>query len=130
MSSGIARGADSGICRKRRAGGVVTGELLVGEVRDRAVIILDDLISTGCTLQRAARRCREAGATRIFAAATHGLFMGRAPVVFADPVFEAIAVADTVRSVAAAAGRLPGNILHLDSSKLLADAIIAAHVGR
>jgi ribose-phosphate pyrophosphokinase len=115
---------------KRRSGGVVSGELLVGEVRDRAVIIFDDLISTGGTLQRAARRCREAGATRIFAAATHGLFMNPAPTVLADPVFEGIAVADTVRSAAAAEGRLPGNILHLDSSRLLAEAIIAAHAGR
>jgi ribose-phosphate pyrophosphokinase len=115
---------------KRRSGGVVSGELLVGEVRDRAVVIFDDLISTGGTLQRAARRCREAGAKQIFAAATHGLFMGKAPAVLADPVFEGIAVADTVRSVAAAEGRLTGSILHLDSSRLLADAIIAAHVGR
>jgi ribose-phosphate pyrophosphokinase len=115
---------------KRRAGGVVTGDLLVGEVRDRAVILSDDLISTGGTLARAARRCREAGAGRIFASATHGLFMGEAPAVLADPVFEGVAVADTVRSVAAAEARLPGTILHLDSSKPLADAIIAAHVGR
>jgi hypothetical protein len=56
--------------------------------------------------------------------------MGQAPAVLGDPLFEGIAIADTVRSVAAAEGRLPGNILHLDSSKLLADAIIAAHVGR
>ncbi len=115
---------------KRRSGGVVSGELLVGEVKDRAVIIFDDLISTGGTLQRAARRCREAGAARIFAAATHGLFMGQAPAVLADPVFEGIAAADTVRSVAAVEGRLPGNILHLDTSGLLAEAIIATHAGR
>jgi len=103
---------------------------LVGEVRDRAVIIFDDLISTGTTLQRAASRCREAGATRIFAAATHGLFMGKAPAVLADPLFESIAVADTVRSVAAVEHRLPSNIVHLDSSKLVADAIMMAHTGR
>ena len=115
---------------KRRSGGVVTGELLVGEVRDGAVIIFDDLISTGTTLQRAARRCREAGATRIFAAATHGLFMGKAPSVLADPLFEGIAVTDTVRSVAAVEQRLPGNIVHVDSSKLVADAIMVAHTGR
>ena len=114
---------------KRRSSGVVTGDLLVGEVRDRAVIMFDDLISTGTTLQRAARRCHEAGATRIFAAATHGLFMGEAPVVLADPLFEGIAVADTVRSVAAAEQRLPSNIVHLDSSKLVADAIMMAHTG-
>jgi ribose-phosphate pyrophosphokinase len=115
---------------KRRSGGVVSGDLLVGDVRDRAVIIFDDLISTGTTLQRAARRCRQAGATRIFAAATHGLFMGQAPTVLADPVFESIAVADTVRSIAVAEGRLPDNIMHLDSTKLVADAIMMAHTGR
>ena len=115
---------------KRRSGGIVTGELLVGEVRDRAVIIFDDLISSGITLQSAARSCRQAGATTIFAAATHGLFMGQAPTVLADPVFEGIAVTDTVYSVAAAEGRLPKSIVHLDSSRLVADAIIAAHSGR
>jgi ribose-phosphate pyrophosphokinase len=115
---------------KRRSGGVVTGELLVGEVHDRAVIILDDLISSGTTLQRAARSCRKAGATRIFAAATHGLFMGEAPAVLADPLFEGVAVTDTVRSVAAVEGRLPKSIVHLDSARLVADAIIAAHSGR
>jgi ribose-phosphate pyrophosphokinase len=115
---------------KRRSGGVVTGELLVGEVDDRVAIIFDDLISTGGTLQRAARKCRQAGATRIFAAATHGLFMGQAPSVLADPVFEGIAVTDTVHSVAAAEGRLPQAIVCLDSSRLVADAIIAAHSGR
>jgi len=115
---------------KRRALGVVSGQLLVGEVQDRAVIIFDDLISTGNTLLRAARSCRDAGATRIFAAATHGLFIGQAPAVLADPVFEGIAVADTVRSLAAAEGRLPRNVGHLDSSRLVAGAIIAAHAGR
>jgi ribose-phosphate pyrophosphokinase len=115
---------------KRRSGGVVTGELLVGEVRDRTAIIFDDLISTGGTLQRAARICREAGATKVFAAATHGLFMGQAPVVLADALFEGIAVTDTVRSIAGAERRLPQNITHLDSSKLVADAIIAAYSGR
>jgi ribose-phosphate pyrophosphokinase len=114
---------------KRRSGGVVTGDLLVGEVRDRAAIIFDDLISTGTTLQRAAQSCRQAGATRIFAAATHGLFMGQAATVLADPVFEGIAVTDTVRSIAAAEGRLPQSISHLGSSRLVADAIMATHSG-
>ena len=96
----------------------------------RQVIIFDDLISTGTTLQRAARRCSEAGAMRIFAAATHGLFMSKAPTVLADPLFEGVAVTDTVRSIAAVERRLPGKIVHLDSSKLVADAIMIAHTGK
>ncbi len=97
---------------------------------DRTAIIFDDLISTGGTLQRAARKCREAGAVRVFAAATHGLFMGKAPSVLADPVFDGIVVADTVTSTAAAEERLPATISHLDATKLFAEAIITAHTGR
>jgi ribose-phosphate pyrophosphokinase len=115
---------------KRRSGGVVTGDLLVGDVRDRAAILFDDLISTGTTLQRAAHSCRRAGATRIFAAATHALFTRQAPAVLGDPLFEEVAVTDTVRSTAAAEERLPDNIVNLDSSKLIADAIMVAHSGR
>jgi len=97
-------------------------------VRDRAVIIFDDLISTGTTLQRAASRCREAGVTRIFAAATHGLFMGKASAVLADPLFESIAVADTVLCCRRGA---PAPQQHCApcSSKLVADAIMIAHTG-
>jgi ribose-phosphate pyrophosphokinase len=115
---------------KRRALGVVSGELLVGEVEGRTAILFDDLISTGGTLQRAAKACRQAGATRIFAAATHGLFMPPAAKALGDPVFEGIAVTDTVHSVTATSGELRGKILHLDSTKLVADAIALAHSGR
>ena len=115
---------------KYRARGVVSGGLLAGEVEGRTAIIFDDLISTGTTLLRAAKACREAGAGRIFAAATHGLFMGEAARTLADPVFESILVTDTVASRAAAEGRLPEKILRLDTSKLVADTIIADHAGR
>jgi ribose-phosphate pyrophosphokinase len=130
LAAGLDEEPIAAFVEKRRSGGVVTGELLVGDVHDRAVIILDDLISTGTTLQRAARSCREAGAKRIFAAATHGLFMGQAPIVLANPVFEGVAVTDTIQSVAAAEGRLPKSIVSLDSTRLVADAIIASHSGQ
>ena len=56
--------------------------------------------------------------------------MGQAPDVLADPLFEGIAVTDTVRSIAAAERRLPDNIVHLHSSELVADAIMVAHTGQ
>jgi hypothetical protein len=56
--------------------------------------------------------------------------MGEAPVVLADPLFESVAVTDTVRSVAAAKGRLPQSMISLDSTRLVADAIMAAHSGQ
>jgi ribose-phosphate pyrophosphokinase len=115
---------------KERSGGVVSGDLLVGDVADRTVIILDDLISSGTTLRRAAARCREAGARRIFAAATHGLFAETAPEILGDPVFEAVVVTDTARSRAAEENRLPANIVTLETAGLADAAITAAHCGR
>jgi hypothetical protein len=44
--------------------------------------------------------------------------------------FDEIAVTDTVHSMAATEGWLPHNIVHLDSSKLVAHAIMVAHSGR
>jgi ribose-phosphate pyrophosphokinase len=50
---------------KHRSAGVVSGDLFVGDVAGRTAVIVDDLISTGGTLLRAARAARKAGARRV-----------------------------------------------------------------
>ena len=62
------------IFEKRRDSGVVSGELLVGPVEGRHVVIIDDLISAGTTVLRATQACRAAGARSVTAFATHGVF--------------------------------------------------------
>jgi ribose-phosphate pyrophosphokinase len=119
----------AGFVDKQRAGGVVSGELFVGDARGRAVILYDDLISTGTTLSRAAARCLDAGATCVFAAATHGLFIGEAKAVLDAARFESIVVGDTVRSAAEDAGALPAHVTVLDTSSLVAEAIAICHSG-
>ncbi len=119
----------AGFVDKQRAGGVVTGDLFVGDVSGRAVILYDDLISTGTTLCRAAAKCREAGASRVFAAATHGLFIGDAPGVLGSAGLDGIVVGDTVRSGAEIAQRLPENVTILDTSRLACEAIARVHAG-
>jgi ribose-phosphate pyrophosphokinase len=113
---------------KRRSGGVVSGDLLVGEVEGRTAIIFDDLISTGTTLHRAATRCQAAGAKRVFAAATHGLFIGAARANLCGGLFDGIAVADTIRP--AATRDMADTVITIDSTKLVADAISAFHAGQ
>ncbi len=49
---------------------------LVGDVKGKEVILVDDICSTGGTLKIAAKVCKKEGAKRIFAAVSHGLFMG------------------------------------------------------
>jgi ribose-phosphate pyrophosphokinase len=49
---------------------------IIGDVKGKDVLLADDMCSTGGTLVSAAKACREKGAHRIFAAVTHGIFMG------------------------------------------------------
>src|SRR5581483_4200119 len=103
------------------------GDRLVGEVSGAPVIILDDLIGTGTTLVRAAAACRAAGATRVYAAATHGIFVGGAPKLWGGEL-DAVIVTDTVppfRADPSAAGRLT----LLDATPLVAATIRRLHDG-
>src|SRR5690606_21705307 len=63
---------------KQRLDGDIAGTQFAGDVQGAHVLVLDDMISTGSTLVRAAEACREHGARRIHAFATHGLFSGDA----------------------------------------------------
>jgi ribose-phosphate pyrophosphokinase len=81
---------------KHRSEGVVRSGAMAGDVRERAVIIVDDLISSGTTLARAAHSCRQAGARVVYAAATHGVFSADAERVLGGSELERIVVLDTI----------------------------------
>jgi ribose-phosphate pyrophosphokinase len=66
---------------------------LVGNVDKKDVILVDDICSTGETLRKALKICKEAGASRIFAVVTHGLFTQEA---FKDSAIEKILITNTV----------------------------------
>lgn len=115
----------SGFVEKRRSAGVVSGDYFVGDVEGRTVIVLDDLIASGTTQRRAAERCRAAGAARVFAAATHGVFNGSAAENFADAVFDSVVVTDSVAPPAERVDGFRDKLVVLDSAPLLAEAILA-----
>jgi ribose-phosphate pyrophosphokinase len=129
LSLALNREAGSGFMEKHRSGGVVSGERLVGEVDGKTVIIIDDLISTGGTMGRSARACREAGAARIYAAATHGIFTGDADRVFADPVIARLVVVDTIPPFRITSAAVRGKLTVLDGAALIAEAIGRIHTG-
>jgi ribose-phosphate pyrophosphokinase len=89
---------------KYRSEGELRGEHLVGDLRGRVAILVDDLIASGRTLERAAGACLRNGATRVLAAAAHGLFCGDASVL-ASGAIERIVVTDTVPAT-----HLPANL--------------------
>jgi ribose-phosphate pyrophosphokinase len=92
----LERPVGNAFIEKRRSAGRVSGSLLAGEVGGATVLLIDDLISTGGTLRRAALTCLAAGARKVIAFAAHGLFAPGAEAMLLDPAFSAVIVSDTV----------------------------------
>lgn len=69
---------------------------VIGAVEGKDVLLADDMCTTGGTLVSAAKACREKGARRIFAAITHGLFVGPALERIEESPIEALFVGDTI----------------------------------
>lgn len=117
------REAGFGFMEKRRSRGIVSGDLFAGEVEGRAVILVDDMISTGGTMLRAARACRERGARAVHALATHGLFGRGSEVLFTDTAIDRIVVTDSLASAARTAAARDAKLEVVSCASLLAEAI-------
>jgi ribose-phosphate pyrophosphokinase len=125
----LGREVGSAFAEKRRSGGVVSGDLLVGDVAGATVVVVDDLISTGGTMRRCARSCLAQGATRVLAVAAHGLFTGDAAAAIAAPELALTLVTDTVPPF-----RLPPELIGrcvevVSAAPLFAEAIRRLHAG-
>jgi ribose-phosphate pyrophosphokinase len=69
---------------------------VIGDVRGKIALLSDDMIVTGGTLIAGATALREAGATEVYACATHGLFPGNAFEKIAASELRKVTVTDTV----------------------------------
>ncbi|MCQ2150197.1 MAG: ribose-phosphate pyrophosphokinase [Bacteroidales bacterium] len=85
------------ICHKsREKANVVASITAIGEVTDRDVVIIDDMIDTAGTLCKAAEVLMEKGARSVRACATHGILSGKAlERINASPISEVI-ITDTI----------------------------------
>ena len=97
---------------------------LVGDVQDKVVIVVDDMISTGSTLEYATKLLKERGAAEIHAVATHGIFAADAIDRLARAPLARLCVTDTVPLPATAK---PGRIEVITIAPLLAEAIMRIH---
>jgi ribose-phosphate pyrophosphokinase len=125
----VGKPVDMAFAEKYRSGGVVTGELLVGDVDGKSAVIIDDLISSGTTLARTARACIERGASSVMAAATHGLFAADASAVLSDSALQRIVVTDTVAPFRLDQGMANAKVIVLSSTALFGKAIQRLHAG-
>jgi ribose-phosphate pyrophosphokinase len=129
LAKAVGRPVAAAFAEKYRSGGVVSGEALVGDVRGKVAVIVDDLISAGSTIARTAQACRDHGATRVLAAASHGLFAGAANSVLAAAAVEQIVVTDSVPPLRVTDGGLAAKLVVVATAGLFADAIARMHAG-
>lgn len=82
---------------KRRTGPNVAEVMhLIGDVKGKIAIILDDMIDTAGTLTQAAGALKQNGAAAIYAAATHGVLSGPAIDRINGSVIEEVLLTDTI----------------------------------
>lgn len=117
------RPVGSALLEKRRSAGVVSGDLLVGEVAGATVLVIDDLISTGGTLARAAQSCLQEGAEQVIACAAHGLFVKDASHVIAQSKLTNTFVTDTIPAFRLDSTLLKDRVEIVSAAPLFAEAI-------
>ena len=114
------------IVDKRRAGPNVAEVMhIIGDVKGKYAVLIDDMIDTAGTLGKAAAALMDNGATGVMAAATHAVLSGPAATRIAESRIDEIVVSDTV-PLSKAAAEL-GRIKVCSIADLLAEGIRSIH---
>ncbi|MBI5515955.1 MAG: ribose-phosphate pyrophosphokinase [Deltaproteobacteria bacterium] len=98
---------------------------IIGDVRGKDCVLLDDMIDTAGTLTNAARALHEAGARRIYAAATHAVLSGPAVQRIVDSPLQEVIITDTIPLRDEARGN--GKFRIASVGRLLGEAIKRIH---
>jgi ribose-phosphate pyrophosphokinase len=115
------------IVDKRRVGPDETEiGFVIGDVANKNVVMIDDLIATGGSIAQAANVLKERGAKDIYLGATHPVFCGSAVEKLSAAPIKEIVVTDTIPLSETAKG-LNDKIKVLSISELLGDAIMRIH---
>src|SRR6478672_3733224 len=122
-------GAGLALCDKRRERANEADVMnIVGDVKGKNCLIIDDMCDTGGTICKVAEALHKAGANQIFACFTHGVFSGKAVENISTSYLEKVIVTNTVP---VRDNGLPlvegGKIEVLSVAKLLASAIRSIH---
>lgn len=120
-------GVDLAIIDKRRVSGTDTEvDHLIGDVTNKTVLMIDDLIATAGTVCNAAHACIKAGAKAIYIAATHPVLCGPSVERINEAPITELIVTDTIPLSAHASKELK-KMKVLTVSELLGEAIRRIH---
>lgn len=82
--------------KKRISGSKVEAQKIIGDVKDRNVLMCDDIIATAGTVCSAATLLKKHGAKKLYVGATHGVFASPALDRLAETQIDQIVVTDTI----------------------------------
>ncbi len=114
------------IDKRRVSGSDTVVDNIIGTVKDKTVLMVDDMISTAGTVCNAARVCMDRGAKAVYVAVTHPVLVGPAIERLAAAPITKLIVTDTIPLSEKAKISLP-NIHVLSVSDLLGEAIRRIH---
>ena len=115
--------SDLAIIDKRRPRANVSEVMnVIGEVKGRTCVIMDDMVDTAGTLCKAAQVLKEEGATRVLAYCTHPVLSGGAAGRIAESELDELVVTDTIPL--SDEGRACAKIRQLSVAGLLAETIL------
>ncbi|MEE9301271.1 MAG: ribose-phosphate pyrophosphokinase [Alphaproteobacteria bacterium] len=107
--------------KRRERAGVSEVMNIIGDVRDRSCVLIDDIIDSSGTLCNAAIALKEAGATSVTAYVTHGVLSGEAVARINASELETLVITDSIQATEAVA--LSQNIRILPIAELIAEAM-------
>ncbi len=82
--------------KERKKANEVSRMVLVGHVKDKVAILVDDMADTCGTLCLASQHLSEAGATKVYAFVTHGILSGNALKTVSESTLEKLIVTNTL----------------------------------
>jgi ribose-phosphate pyrophosphokinase len=109
------------IDKRREQAGVSEVMNIIGDVKDRRCILVDDIVDSAGTLCNAAEALMNAGATSVSAYVTHGVLSGGAVARVTSSPMEKLVITDSIRATEAM--RVSHNIEQLTIAPLMAEAI-------
>ncbi|KAF5390237.1 hypothetical protein D9757_002953 [Collybiopsis confluens] len=114
--------------KERKKANEVSRMVLVGHVKDKIAILVDDMADTCGTLCLAAQHLSDAGVSKVYAIVTHGILSGDALKNIEESRLEKLIVTNTLPQ-AENQRKCPGKIEVIDVGNVLGEVIRRSHYG-
>jgi ribose-phosphate pyrophosphokinase len=118
----------AGLCiidKRRETANVSEVMHIIGDVKDKSVIVIDDMIDTAGTLTHGAAALKAAGARKVIACASHAVLSGPAIERIESSALEEVIVTNSIPS--SDAGKACSKITQLSVARLLGEAVKRIH---